>query len=165
MAPPPTSTAGALLSSPSGPEPIFWVRRNPYNHNPLKPWAAISLLPLQRSVHRQIDDVMALCSAGAGGGAFLGGLLGGPLGIFIGGTLGSAVGWWMTRGQFRRLHQTIMEMSPQQREKLNYSLEMKHHHTIKQQRKTNKETNMYERKINSTSIHKKQTFTALTKHI
>uniref|UniRef100_A0A8C1KBL1 CS012 protein n=1 Tax=Cyprinus carpio TaxID=7962 RepID=A0A8C1KBL1_CYPCA len=37
---------------------------------------------------------------------------------YAGGTLGSAVGWWMTRGQFRPLHQIIMEMSPQQREKL-----------------------------------------------
>uniref|UniRef100_A0A673L3G3 Chromosome 19 open reading frame 12 n=1 Tax=Sinocyclocheilus rhinocerous TaxID=307959 RepID=A0A673L3G3_9TELE len=86
---------------------------------------------------RQIDDVMALCckisensqievavnnsrkgAAAAGGGAFLGGLLGGPPGIFIGGVLGSAVGWLMTRGKFRPLHQMIMEMSPQQREKL-----------------------------------------------
>uniref|UniRef100_A0A671QDN4 Chromosome 19 open reading frame 12 n=1 Tax=Sinocyclocheilus anshuiensis TaxID=1608454 RepID=A0A671QDN4_9TELE len=82
---------------------------------------------------RQIDDVMALCckvsensqievavnnsrkgAAAAGGGAFLGGQLGGPPGIFI----GTAVGWWMTRGKFCPLHQMIMEMSPQQREKL-----------------------------------------------
>uniref|UniRef100_A0A673IXY3 CS012 protein n=1 Tax=Sinocyclocheilus rhinocerous TaxID=307959 RepID=A0A673IXY3_9TELE len=85
----------------------------------------------------QIDDVMALCckisensqievavnnsakgAATAGGGAFLGGVLGGPPGIFIGGALRSAVGWLMTRGKFRPLHQMIMEMSPQEREKL-----------------------------------------------
>lgn len=86
---------------------------------------------------RQIDDVMALCckisesrqikaavqnsakgAAAAGGGAFLGGLLGGPPGIFIGGALGGAVGWWMTSDKFRPLHQIIMEMPPQQKRKL-----------------------------------------------
>uniref|UniRef100_A0A672L7Z0 Uncharacterized protein n=1 Tax=Sinocyclocheilus grahami TaxID=75366 RepID=A0A672L7Z0_SINGR len=84
-------------------------------------------------MYRQLDDVMELCSklskteqikvtvdnsrqgvAVAGGGAFLGAILGGPPGIFI----GIAVGWWMTRGNFCPLHQMIIEMSPQQREKL-----------------------------------------------
>ncbi|KAK7170178.1 hypothetical protein R3I94_000423 [Phoxinus phoxinus] len=86
---------------------------------------------------RQIDDVMGLCckisdsrqikaavqhsakgAATAGGGAFLGGLLGGPPGIFIGGALGGAVGWWMTNDKFQPLHQIIMEMPPQQKKKL-----------------------------------------------
>ncbi|XP_073693007.1 protein C19orf12 homolog [Garra rufa] len=88
-------------------------------------------------MNRQIDDVMALCckisetrqikaavqnsakgAAAAGGGAFVGGLLGGPPGIFIGGALGGAVGWWMTSGKFHPLHQIIMEMPPQQKMKL-----------------------------------------------
>ncbi|KAK9971934.1 hypothetical protein ABG768_025272 [Culter alburnus] len=86
---------------------------------------------------RQIDDVMGLCckisesrqvkaalqhsaqgAAAAGGGAFLGGLLGGPPGIFIGGALGGAMGWWMTNDKFQPLPQIIMEMSPQQKKKL-----------------------------------------------
>uniref|UniRef100_A0A8C1HWP2 Uncharacterized protein n=1 Tax=Cyprinus carpio carpio TaxID=630221 RepID=A0A8C1HWP2_CYPCA len=85
----------------------------------------------------QIDDVMALCckisesrqikaavrnsakgAAVAGGGAFVGGLLGGPPGLFIGGALGGAAGWWMTSDTFLPLHQIIMEMPPQQKKKL-----------------------------------------------
>ncbi|XP_059378800.1 protein C19orf12 homolog [Carassius carassius] len=85
----------------------------------------------------QIDDVIEFCckilentqieaavkkskrgAVATGGGAIIGGLLGGPPGIFIGGTLGSAVGWLMTRDQFRPLHQIIMEMSPKQKKKL-----------------------------------------------
>ncbi|XP_001343826.1 protein C19orf12 homolog [Danio rerio] len=88
-------------------------------------------------MNRQIDDVMGLCcrvsesrqikaalqnsskgAAAAGGGAFVGGLLGGPPGIFIGGALGGAFGWWMTSGKFHPLHQIIMEMPPQQKNKL-----------------------------------------------
>lgn len=86
---------------------------------------------------RQVDDVMALCcklsesrqikaavrnsakgAAAAAGGAFVGGLLGGPPGLFIGSSLGGAVGWWMTSGTFRPLHQIIIEMPPQQKMKL-----------------------------------------------
>ncbi|XP_077085460.1 protein C19orf12 homolog isoform X2 [Siphateles boraxobius] len=89
------------------------------------------------TMNRQIDDVMGLCckisdnrkikaavqnsakgAATAGGGALLGGLLGGPPGIFIGGALGGAVGWWMTNDKFQPLHQIIMEMPPQQKNKL-----------------------------------------------
>ncbi|XP_016403579.1 protein C19orf12 homolog [Sinocyclocheilus rhinocerous] len=85
----------------------------------------------------QIDDVMALCckisesrqikaavqnsakgAAVAGGGAFVGGLLGGPPGLFIGSALGGAVGWWMTSDKFHPLHQIIMEMPRQQKTKL-----------------------------------------------
>ncbi len=82
----------------------IWLKENLYHHDTPRTQAAISHLPkVQRSVLRQIDDVMALCSkisensqikaavdnsskgaAAAGGGAFLGGLLGGPPGIFIG---------------------------------------------------------------------------------
>ncbi|XP_016352546.1 protein C19orf12 homolog [Sinocyclocheilus anshuiensis] len=88
-------------------------------------------------MNRQIDDVMELCSeiskieqikvavdnsvqgaAAASGGAFLGGVLGGPPGIFIGGALGGAVGWWMTSGKFRPLHQIIMEMTPEEKMEL-----------------------------------------------
>ncbi|XP_016107893.1 protein C19orf12 homolog [Sinocyclocheilus grahami] len=88
-------------------------------------------------MYRQLDDVMELCSklskteqikvtvdnsrqgvAVAGGGAFLGAILGGPPGIFIGAVVGGAVGWWMARGKFRPLHQIIMEMSPEQQRKL-----------------------------------------------
>lgn len=32
--------------------------------------------------------------------------------------MGSALGWWMTKDQFRPLHQIIMEMSLEQKEKL-----------------------------------------------
>ncbi|XP_067256681.1 protein C19orf12 homolog isoform X2 [Chanodichthys erythropterus] len=86
---------------------------------------------------RQIDDIMGLCceisenqqiaaalqhsaqgAAVAGGGALLGGLIGGPPGIFIGGALGGAVGWLMTNDKFQPLSQIIMEMSPQQKKKL-----------------------------------------------
>lgn len=35
-----------------------------------------------------------------------------------GSSLGGAVGWWMTSGTFRPLHQIIIEMPPQQKMKL-----------------------------------------------
>uniref|UniRef100_A0A4W6EVH6 Chromosome 19 open reading frame 12 n=1 Tax=Lates calcarifer TaxID=8187 RepID=A0A4W6EVH6_LATCA len=86
--------------------------------------------------HR-IDDVMKLCcelsanqqvqttvkgsgkgAAAAGGLAFAGGLVGGPLGIAVGGAVGGLLGCWMTSGQFKPLPQIIMELSPQQQQKL-----------------------------------------------
>ncbi|KAJ7985881.1 hypothetical protein DPEC_G00345060 [Dallia pectoralis] len=85
----------------------------------------------------RIDDVMQLCcdlsanqqikasvnnsckgSAMAGGAAFLGGLLGGPPGIAVGGAVGGLLGWWITSGEFRPLPQIIMELPPQQRQRL-----------------------------------------------
>ncbi|XP_042582809.1 protein C19orf12 homolog [Cyprinus carpio] len=125
------------LYSPEDPDIIYLQDKKPYRNAPPRTKAAISPLSFQWSMLPQMDDVINFCceiaknsqievavkkskrgAAAAGGGAFIGGLLGGPPGIFIGGTLGSAVGWWMTRGQFRPLHQIIMEMSPQQRKKL-----------------------------------------------
>ncbi|XP_015226648.1 protein C19orf12 homolog [Cyprinodon tularosa] len=86
---------------------------------------------------RPIDDVMQLCcelsanqqikatvkgsgkgAAAAGGLAFAGGLIGGPLGIAVGGAVGGLLGCWLTSGQFRPLPQIIMELSPQQQQKL-----------------------------------------------
>ncbi|KAA0723567.1 Protein C19orf12 -like protein [Triplophysa tibetana] len=85
----------------------------------------------------RIDDVMGLCckisenrkikatvqnsakgGVTAGGGAFIGGLLGGPPGIFLGATIGGALGWWMTSGRFQPLHQIIIELPPRQKKKL-----------------------------------------------
>nr|XP_055065671.1 protein C19orf12 homolog [Misgurnus anguillicaudatus] len=85
----------------------------------------------------KIDDVIGLCckisenrkikvtvensakgAATAGGGAFIGGLLGGPAGIFLGATVGGVLGWWMTSGKFQPLHQIIMELPPEQKQKL-----------------------------------------------
>ncbi|KAI4825415.1 hypothetical protein KUCAC02_021095 [Chaenocephalus aceratus] len=86
--------------------------------------------------HR-INDVMKLCcelsahqqiqttvkgsgkgAAAAGGLAFAGGLVGGPLGIAVGGAVGGLLGCWLTSGQFKPLPQIIMELSPQQQQKL-----------------------------------------------
>ncbi|CAL9697371.1 unnamed protein product [Knipowitschia caucasica] len=86
--------------------------------------------------HR-VQDVMKLCcelsanqqiksavkgsgkgAAAAGGLAFAGGLVGGPLGIAVGGAVGGLLGCWMTSGQFKPLPQIIMELSPQQQQKL-----------------------------------------------
>ncbi|XP_076589758.1 protein C19orf12 homolog [Chaetodon auriga] len=86
--------------------------------------------------HR-LDDVMKLCcelsantqiqttvkgsgkgAAAAGGLAFAGGLVGGPLGIAVGGAVGGLLGCWLTSGQFKPLPQIIMELSPQQQQKL-----------------------------------------------
>ncbi|XP_066510347.1 protein C19orf12 homolog [Hoplias malabaricus] len=85
----------------------------------------------------RVNDVMRLCcevstnqqmkaavknsgkgAAVAGGGAFVGGLLGGPPGIAIGGALGGLLGCWMTSGQFKPVAQIIMELPPQQQQKL-----------------------------------------------
>lgn len=86
--------------------------------------------------HR-VTDVMKLCcelsanqqikttvresgkgAAAAGGLAFAGGLVGGPLGIAVGGAVGGLLGCWMTSGQFKPLPQIIMELSPQQQQRL-----------------------------------------------
>uniref|UniRef100_A0AAY5KLS6 CS012 protein n=2 Tax=Esox lucius TaxID=8010 RepID=A0AAY5KLS6_ESOLU len=90
-----------------------------------------------QSMAPHMDDVMRLCcdlsanqqikaavnnsgkgSAVAGGAAFLGGLLGGPPGIAVGGAVGGLLGWWMTSGEFRPLPQIIMELPPQQQQRL-----------------------------------------------
>ncbi|XP_068169687.1 protein C19orf12 homolog isoform X1 [Antennarius striatus] len=89
------------------------------------------------SMSHRIDDVMKLCcelstnhqiqttvkgsgkgAAAAGGLAFAGGLVGGPLGIAVGGAVGGLLGCWLTSGQFKPLPQIIMELSPQQQQKL-----------------------------------------------
>ncbi|XP_060778893.1 protein C19orf12 homolog [Neoarius graeffei] len=85
----------------------------------------------------RIDDVMKLCcelsvnqqikttvkhsgkgAMTAGGLAFAGGLVGGPLGIAVGGAVGGLLGCWMTSGQFKPLPQVIMELTPEQQQKL-----------------------------------------------
>ncbi|XP_028441785.1 protein C19orf12 homolog isoform X1 [Perca flavescens] len=94
-------------------------------------------ITLIHSMSHRIDDVMKLCSelsanqqiqttvkgsgkgaAAAGGLAFAGGLVGGPLGIAVGGAVGGLLGCWLTSGQFKPLPQIIMELSPQQQQKL-----------------------------------------------
>ncbi|XP_061577380.1 protein C19orf12 homolog [Cololabis saira] len=86
--------------------------------------------------HR-INDIMKLCcelsanqqikctvtgsgkgAAAAGGLAFAGGLVGGPLGIAVGGAVGGLLGCWLTSGQFKPLPQIIMELNPEQQNKL-----------------------------------------------
>ncbi|KAM3869798.1 protein C19orf12 homolog [Diretmus argenteus] len=86
--------------------------------------------------HR-VADVMKLCcelsanqqikttvvgsgkgAAAAGGLAFAGGLVGGPLGIAVGGAVGGLLGCWLTSGQFKPLPQIIMELTPEQQQKL-----------------------------------------------
>ncbi|KAF5299107.1 hypothetical protein FQR65_LT09465 [Abscondita terminalis] len=54
----------------------------------------------------------------AGGGALVGGLLGGPIGLGIGGTIGSLYAAWNGNGKFKSVGTVILEMSPQQREEL-----------------------------------------------
>ncbi|XP_007235971.2 protein C19orf12 homolog [Astyanax mexicanus] len=85
----------------------------------------------------RVNDIMKLCcevsanqqmkaavknsgkgAAVAGGGAFVGGLLAGPVGIAAGGALGGLLGCWMTSGQFKPVPQIIMELPPQQQQKL-----------------------------------------------
>lgn len=85
----------------------------------------------------RMDDIMRLCSelsahdqikvavknstkgaAVAGGAAFVGGLLGGPAGIAVGGAVGGLLGSWMTSGQFRPLPEILMELPPNQKQKL-----------------------------------------------
>ncbi|XP_041916650.1 protein C19orf12 homolog isoform X1 [Alosa sapidissima] len=85
----------------------------------------------------RMDDVMRLCSnlsanqkikvavknsgkgaAVAGGTAFIGGLLGGPPGLAVGGAVGGLLGCWMTSGQFKPLPQILLELPPNQQQKL-----------------------------------------------
>ncbi|XP_074864445.1 protein C19orf12 homolog [Carettochelys insculpta] len=54
----------------------------------------------------------------AGVTAFVGGLVGGPPGIAIGGAIGGLFGAWMTAGQFKPVHQIILEMPPAEQQKL-----------------------------------------------
>ncbi|XP_076856990.1 protein C19orf12 homolog [Brachyhypopomus gauderio] len=86
---------------------------------------------------QRVEDIMRLCcevsanrqmkaavknsgkgAAVAGGSAFVGGLLAGPPGIALGGAIGGLLGCWMTSGQFRPVPQIIMELPPQQQQKL-----------------------------------------------
>ncbi|XP_070701595.1 protein C19orf12 homolog [Pempheris klunzingeri] len=72
------------------------------------------------SVHDQIEVAEKNITKGAmiaGGGAFVGGLLGGPPGIAVGGAIGSLLGW-LTSGQFKPLPQVLMELPPAQQRKL-----------------------------------------------
>ncbi|CAJ1048576.1 protein C19orf12 homolog [Xyrichtys novacula] len=85
----------------------------------------------------RIDDVMRLCceisahdqikvavknstkgAMVAGGTAFVGGMLGGPAGIAVGGAVGGLLGSWLTSGQFRPLPQILMELPPNQQQKI-----------------------------------------------
>ena len=59
----------------------------------------------------------------AGGGAFVGGLVGGPLGLAVGGTLGSIMAYWNGSGKFQSVAEVILSMSPQQRNDLVNSLQ------------------------------------------
>ncbi|XP_014439503.1 uncharacterized protein LOC102482520 isoform X2 [Tupaia chinensis] len=51
-------------------------------------------------------------------GAIVGGALGGPPGLAVGGAVGGLLGAWMTSGQFKPIHQIIMELPPAERQKL-----------------------------------------------
>ncbi|XP_030138548.4 protein C19orf12 homolog isoform X1 [Taeniopygia guttata] len=53
----------------------------------------------------------------AGGGAFLGGMLGGPPGIFVGGAVGGLIGW-LTSEDFKPVPQVLMELSAAEKQKL-----------------------------------------------
>uniref|UniRef100_A0AAY4EQ10 CS012 protein n=1 Tax=Denticeps clupeoides TaxID=299321 RepID=A0AAY4EQ10_9TELE len=73
------------------------------------------------SADRQMKAAVKNAGKGAavtGGAAFLGGLLAGPAGIAVGGAVGGLLGCWMTSGQFKPLPQIIMELPPQQQQKL-----------------------------------------------
>ncbi|XP_017314112.1 protein C19orf12 homolog [Ictalurus punctatus] len=87
-------------------------------------------------MEQKINDVLQMCcevsasqkmkaavkgslkgGAMAGGGAALGGLLLGPAGIAVGGAVGGFLGW-MTSGNFKPVPQILMELPPQERQKL-----------------------------------------------
>ncbi|XP_037102954.1 protein C19orf12 homolog isoform X1 [Syngnathus acus] len=73
------------------------------------------------SAHEQIKVAVKGSAQGAfvaGGGAFVGGLLGGPPGIAVGGVLGSLMAGWLASGQFRPLAQILTELPPAQRDRL-----------------------------------------------
>ncbi|XP_028295542.1 protein C19orf12 homolog [Gouania willdenowi] len=73
------------------------------------------------SAHEQIS-VAVKCSAKgaavAGGAAFAGGLLAGPMGIAVGGLCGGVLGAWLTSGQFKPLPQILIELNPTQQNQL-----------------------------------------------
>ncbi|XP_019749837.1 protein C19orf12 homolog isoform X3 [Hippocampus comes] len=80
-----------------------------------------SVKPLSDQLHFPIQTTVKGSGKGAataGGLAFAGGLVGGPLGIAVGGAIGGLLGCWLTSGQFKPLPQVIMELSPQQQQKL-----------------------------------------------
>ncbi|NWX85814.1 CS012 protein, partial [Nothoprocta ornata] len=54
----------------------------------------------------------------AGATAFIGGLVGGPPGIAVGGAFGGLLGAWMTTGQFRPVPQILLELPPDEQQKL-----------------------------------------------
>uniref|UniRef100_A0A674H671 Chromosome 19 open reading frame 12 n=1 Tax=Taeniopygia guttata TaxID=59729 RepID=A0A674H671_TAEGU len=53
----------------------------------------------------------------AGGGAVLGGMLGGPPGIFVGGAVGGLIGW-LTSEDFKPVLQVLMELSAAEKQEL-----------------------------------------------
>ncbi|XP_018548388.1 protein C19orf12 homolog [Lates calcarifer] len=81
----------------------------------------IMRLCCELSAHDQIKVAVKNSTKGAvvaGGTAFVGGLLCGPPGIAVGGAVGGLLGSWLTSGQFRPLPQILMELPPNQRQKL-----------------------------------------------
>ncbi|KAK9543106.1 hypothetical protein VZT92_000913 [Zoarces viviparus] len=77
-------------------------------------------LCLETSAHAEIKVAVKSCiktGKCAGGGALVGGLLGGPPGMLVGGVVGVVWGWW-TSAKFRPVPQILMELSPDQRQKL-----------------------------------------------
>lgn len=85
----------------------------------------------------RVDDIMRLCceisaqdqikvavksaaqgAAMTGGAAFLGGMVAGPPGLAVGGVVGSVFAAWWASGKFRPLPQILMELPPQQQQKL-----------------------------------------------
>ncbi|XP_047191090.1 periaxin isoform X11 [Scophthalmus maximus] len=50
--------------------------------------------------------------------ATVGGLLLGPPGLLVGGVVGSFAAYWWTKGDFKPVHQIIMELSPSERQQL-----------------------------------------------
>ncbi|KAM3850675.1 protein C19orf12 homolog [Diretmus argenteus] len=85
----------------------------------------------------RMDDIMRLCcdisanqqvkvavqhatrgAIAAGGTAFVGGILAGSAGTAVGGAVGGLLGAWLTSGQFKPLPQILMELPPNQQQKL-----------------------------------------------
>ncbi|KAI5630244.1 protein C19orf12-like [Silurus asotus] len=86
---------------------------------------------------QKMNDVMQMCcevsaswkmkaavksslkgGAVTGGTAVVGGLLLGPAGFVVGGAVGGLLGAWMTSGQFNPVPQILMELPPQEKQKL-----------------------------------------------
>ncbi|XP_041641508.1 protein C19orf12 homolog isoform X2 [Cheilinus undulatus] len=73
------------------------------------------------SAHEQIKAAVKNSTKGAmvaGGAALMCGMLAGPPGIAVGGAVGGLFGAWLTSGQFKPLPQILMEMPPNQQNKL-----------------------------------------------